>query len=258
MYPYPVLFGLNLYDISLAVAIITAMLLCDKLMAIKNFSIPLQKLVIVAILFCVLLGFGSAVLFQAFYNYLAKGEFTLSGMTFYGGFIGGAIVFLLVWFIGGKIFLKEENQGEEKRKLPAMFDIAACCMPLAHAIGRIGCFFAGCCHGAETNAWYGVQMHTLEGVKTVVPVQLFEAAFLFLLSAILLWCFIKKPNAFPLMPTYCGCYGIWRFTLEFFRGDYRGNSPIEFLSPSQFIALLLLIFSIAYFTLWLLKRKKLK
>ena len=137
-----------------------------------------------------------------------------------------------------------------------MLDIAACCMPLAHAIGRIGCFFAGCCHGAETDAWYGVQMNTLEGIKTVVPVQLFEASFLFLLSAILLWLFIKKPNRIPLMPSYCGCYGIWRFCIEFFRGDYRGNSPIEFLSPSQFIALLLLIISIIYFTVWRLKKKK--
>ena len=258
MYPYPILLGLNLYDISLIIAIIVAMLLCDKLMQKREFSIALQKLIIIAILLSVLLGFTSAILFQAFYNYLAKGEFTLSattGMTFYGGFIGGAVTFLLVWFIGGKFFLKKENSGEEKRKFFDMLNISACCIPLAHAIGRIGCFFAGCCHGAKTDAWFGVNMFTRNGWETVVPVQLFESAFLILLSAFLLWVFFKRKINIPLMPTYCFAYGIWRFLIEFARDDYRGNSPIPYFTPSQFIAVLLIIISIVYFLIWFFNKK---
>ncbi len=258
MHPYPILFGLNLYDIALIVAIVVAMLLCDKLMQKREFSIPLQKLVIIAILLSVLFGFGSAILFQAFYNFLAKGEFTLSsttGMTFYGGLIGGAITFLLVWFVGGKYFLKNKNLSEEKRKFFDMLDISACCIPLAHAIGRIGCFFAGCCHGAKTDEWFGVNMLTRNGWEKVVPVQLFESAFLILLSTFLLWVFLERKIKLPLMPTYCFTYGIWRFLIEFARDDYRGNSPLSFLTPSQFISVLLIIISIVYFSIWFFKRK---
>jgi phosphatidylglycerol:prolipoprotein diacylglycerol transferase len=73
--------------------------------------------------------------------------------------------------------LKGKNVGEEKHRFKDMLDIAACCVPLAHGIGRLGCFFAGCCHGAETDAWYGVEMLTESGWRRVVPIQLFEAVF---------------------------------------------------------------------------------
>ena len=259
MYPYPIIFGLNLYDVAVALAIIVAMLLCNKLMGKREFSIRLQKLVIIGVCLSVILGFCSAILFQAFYNYLANGTFTIStstGMTFYGGFVGGAIVFLIVWFAGGKLFLKDKNKDEEKKKIFDMLDIAACCVPPAHAIGRIGCFFAGCCHGAETNAWYGVEMLTRDGWKTVVPVQLFEALFLFLLTAILLFIFLKAQFHLPLMPIYAFFYGLWRFFIEFARDDYRGKSPLEFLTPSQFIASLLILISVAYFIIWIAQQKK--
>ena len=221
--------------------------------------VVLQKLVIVAILLSVVLGFSSAILFQAFYNYLAKGVFTLSattGMTFYGGFIGGAITFLLVWFIGGKFFLKKENSGEEKRKIFDMLDISACCIPLAHAIGRIGCFFAGCCHGAKTDAWFGVNMFTQNGWETVVPVQLFESAFLILLSAFLLWVFFKRKINLPLMPTYCFAYGIWRFFIEYARADHRGKTVLSFLSPSQLVAVMMIVAGITYFCVWYMQKRK--
>lgn len=259
MYPYPIFFGLTLYDILLAVAVVTAMLLCDKMIQKRNFSNALQKLVIVGILLCVVLGFGSAVLFQAFYNFMDTGTFELAdntGMTFFGGLIGGAGVFLLVWFLGGKLCLKGENTGEEKRKFKDMLDIAACCVPLAHAIGRLGCFFAGCCYGRITDAWYGVYIRfTQTSLIKVVPIPLFESIFLFVLSAVLLWLFFKKPSALPLMPVYCGAYGIWRFIIEYFRGDDRGATIVSFLSPSQLVSLILITISIVYFILWFRKRK---
>ncbi|MBR5823405.1 MAG: prolipoprotein diacylglyceryl transferase, partial [Paludibacteraceae bacterium] len=46
--------------------------------------------------------------------------------------------------------------------------IANCVAPgiaLAHAIGRIGCLFAGCCHGQATKAWYGIMMHGNDGYQ---------------------------------------------------------------------------------------------
>ena len=135
-----------------------------------------------------------------------------------------------------------------------MLDIAACCIPLAHAIGRLGCFFAGCCHGKETDAWFGVKMLTENGWRTVVPVQLFEAIFLFAVAGILLWLFFKREKALPLMPIYCGFYGIWRFFIEYARADDRGASFISFLSPSQLTALLLIVIAIIYICLFIKKK----
>ena len=44
-------------------------------------------------------------------------------------------------------------------------------------------------------------------------------------------------------------YGAWRFVIEYFRKDYRGSTVVDFLSPSQFIAILMIIGSVAlYFT----------
>lgn len=261
MYPYPVFLGINLYTIALCVAIVVALLLCDKLTQIREFSITLQKLVIVAILLAVVIGFGSAILFQAFYDFLKTGNFQLdsnTGITFFGGLLGGAGAFLLVWFVGGKLYLKNENFGEEKRKFFDMLDISACCIPLAHAIGRLGCFFAGCCHGRETETWYGIQMLTETGWKKVVPVQLFESIFLFALAGILIWLFFKKTQKTPLMPIYCGFYGIWRFFIEYARADDRGATIISFLTPSQLIALLLVAIAIIYYILWLYHKNKSK
>lgn len=257
MYPYPLFLNVNLYTVCLSVAIVLALFLCDHLTQKRGFSIALQKLVIVDILLSIVLGLGSAVLFQAFYDYLKTGVFQLAentGMTFLGGLIGGTFVYLLVWFLGGKLCLKGENQGEEKRKFNDMLDIAACCIPLAHGIGRLGCFFAGCCHGQETDAWFGVKMLTEGGWKTVVPVQLYEAIFLFLLAGVLLWLFYKNKPILPLMPIYCGIYGIWRFFIEYARADDRGSSFISFLSPSQLTSLFLILIAVSYLYIFFKKK----
>mgnify|MGYP003302879641 CR=1 FL=1 len=55
----------------------------------------------------------------------------LSGYVFYGGLIGG----IIAGMIYGKIF---------KINPIKLVDIYAPLIPLIHAFGRIGCFFAGC------------------------------------------------------------------------------------------------------------------
>ncbi|MBQ7375811.1 MAG: prolipoprotein diacylglyceryl transferase, partial [Clostridia bacterium] len=42
-------------------------------------------------------------------------------------------------------------------------------------------------------------------------------------------------------------YGVWRFVIEYFRSDDRGSTLVSFLSPSQFIAVLMIIGSVALF-----------
>lgn len=59
------------------------------------------------------------------------------GMAIYGGVIGG--------FLGLLICSKIH-----KYSLLVCCDIVAPCLILGQAIGRIGCYFAGCCYGVET------------------------------------------------------------------------------------------------------------
>ncbi len=257
MYPYTLFLGISLYEIMLMVAVVTSFVLCDVMIVKRGFSLKLQRIVIISLFVSVVFGFFFATLFQAFYNFLADGTFKLAfaGMTFYGGLLGGAGAFVSLWFILGKLFLKDDLKGEHISKFSDMLDISACCIPLAHAIGRIGCFFAGCCHGATSSAWCAVKMHTEFGYIKVIPVQLFESLFLFAVSAILIIAFYKRLN-FPLLPLYCGVYAIWRFCIEFARGDNRGASIIPALSPSQLTAILLFVFAVTYLTIFIIKQRK--
>ncbi len=58
------------------------------------------------------------------------------GLAIYGGVIGGAVALLLYSLIHKKNFF-------------AVADVVVPSLILGQAIGRIGCFFAGCCYGIE-------------------------------------------------------------------------------------------------------------
>ena len=135
-------------------------------------------------------GFGSAALFQGVYNYIENPEkgFSLTGgITFIGGLIGGVVSFL----IGYSLFRKKF-----KTRLVDVVSFFPCCILIAHAFGRVGCFFAGCCYGKPTDSWLGVKFPKLS--YKVYPTQLYEAIFLFILFAICMLLYWKKK--FKLVP----------------------------------------------------------
>ena len=59
--------------------------------------------------------------------------------TFYGGVFGGVIAFVLMY----KFFYLKSNENI----LGELLIVAPAAISLGHAIGRIGCFFNGCCYG---------------------------------------------------------------------------------------------------------------
>ena len=78
-----------------------------------------------------------------------------------------------------------------------------------------------------------------EGYAKYVPVQLFEAVLLLVLFAFL---FVRAyKNGKYGLSLYLIIYGVWRFFLEYIRGDFRGDTFISFLTPSQLTALLLIL-----------------
>lgn len=182
------------------------------------------------------LGFGAATLFQSFYNYLDSGVWKWGGMTFMGGLIGGVVTFLAGYFI-----FRKRLEG----RLVDIISLLPCCIVIAHAFGRIGCFFAGCCYGKPTDSFLGVQFPFLD--HKVHPTQLYEAAFLFILFAVMLFIYLKKGFKHNLS-LYLLSYGIFRFLIEFVRGDDRG-AFVGGISPSQFWALVMIVASVAVYFL---------
>ena len=172
-----------------------------------------------------------------------------NGFVFYGGFLGGA----LGYFIYSKAY---------KIKYFDLTDNAVQALPLGHAFGRIGCFCSGCCYGKETNSFLGViytnpaDPYCPTGVK-LLPTQLFESAFCFLLFITILVIKRKKPNIKGGLLTlfYVFSYATFRFIIEFFRGDEARRSFL-LLSTSQWISLLLIIAGLVYLILERLKNKK--
>lgn len=197
-------------------------------------------------------GFGifAAMLFQSFYNYLANPEagFHLGGMTFIGGLIGGVVSFLGVYFLYMYVvrprtkirFLNKPMTATLSDALP-FIPVGIC---IAHAFGRLGCFFAGCCYGMETDAWYGLPCSSVSDA-TVVPTQLFEMIFLLVLGGIMALLYFKRRFNYN-FSVYLIAYGIWRFLIEFVRDDARGELVGAAITPSQFWSILMVALGVGY------------
>ena len=245
MYPHPLFLGITLYDLCVAIGAIGALLLFRLLADKLRLSAKKTNLALSGGVLGIAFGLFTAVLVQAFYNYMAGEAFAISahtGSTFYGGLLGGIVAFLAVYLgVGARVL----PAGEAKKSVAQVSSMAACSIAAAHALGRVGCFFAGCCHGLATDAWYGVYMLTA-GAR-VLPTQLIEALFLIALCAFLCYRVLRgKTDGFFF---YLTSYGVFRFFLEYLRGDYRGASLVSFLTPSQLIALVAVGVGISYYLL---------
>ena len=154
------------------------------------------------------------------------------GFVFYGSFV--IIIPYIIWYL-------------KKHKIPVlpMLDIFAVTTTIVHAIGRLGCFAAGCCYGLPTNSGFGLIFPTTQNIK-VHPTQLYEV--IMLISIMLILIIVAKNKQFKgqIFLTYLILYAIGRGVLELFRGDDRGFIIDNILSHSQFIGLCLTIIS-AYF-----------
>ena len=245
MFPDFKFLGMSLYEICFCIGIITALVIFRIIAEKKSASAKIQNFILINACISIIAGYCSAVLFQAVYNYFDSGIFEVTkntGATFLGGLIGGVVVFLLVYYIFGYFYFKDK---EHIVFTPWLLSLAGAAISGAHAFGRLGCFFVGCCYGIEVKGFWGVFMNG----KEVLPVQLFESIFLFLLCGVLLFLQIKKADFKTGLPIYMITYGVWRFFIEYLRGDERGKFVVKFLSPSQFQSLILILSGIIIFIL---------
>ncbi len=188
----------------------------------------------------IVIGFGGAALWQSLYAYIAspeKGFKITGGITVIPGLVTGAAFFLIIYFA---IYRRlSEN------RLLDVLPIIPCCILVAHAFGRVGCFLGGCCYGRPTDSFLGV---TLPGdTYRTLPTNLFEAIFLFIMFGVCTYLLLRHKYRLTL-PLYTFSYGIFRFVIEFFRGDDRG-SFIPGITPSQFWCILIVLGSVPLYVL---------
>ncbi|MES2504588.1 MAG: prolipoprotein diacylglyceryl transferase family protein [Myxococcota bacterium] len=110
------------------------------------------------------------------------------GYVFYGGLVGALFVALAY---------------------PGYVNYTAKALALGLSIGRLGCFWTGCCYGLAE-----------------IPVQLMESGFM-------LWLFFKIDRLDDLLIRY----SLWRFGVEFLRADESRGIWALGLSTSQWISL---------------------
>ena len=231
------IFGIfHWYGIMIAVGILCCFLLLFYYGKKRKIDSKFIDFVFYNAIASIALGFFSAALFQATYNYIENPEagFDLGGgITFIGGLIGGVVTFLTLYAIFRKKF---------KGKLLDILSFAPCCITVAHGFGRIGCFFAGCCYGLPTDSALGIVFPNKAYLGAVHPTQLYEAVFLFLLCAAI-FLLVMKWNFKHGLSVYLISYGIFRFFIEYLRNDDRGGF-IPGISPSQFWSICMVVIGI--------------
>lgn len=158
--------------------------------------------------------------------------FQNSGIVYYGGLL----FFLAFAFIGSEI---------RKVDCAYFFSVMSFVIPLFHGFGRMGCFLAGCCYGCQSESVLAIPVR-VEGhvaISKRLPIQLYESAFEFLLFFIIWYLFRKFCKFRPLlMYVYLCIYSIWRFFVEFFRGDSIRGVYGDF-SFSQYISAIIVVWA---------------
>jgi phosphatidylglycerol---prolipoprotein diacylglyceryl transferase len=173
-----------------------------------------------------------------------------AGGVFYGGLLAALAV--SVWYI-------------RRNHMPWLrtADAFAPGLALGHAIGRLGCFAAGCCYGKPTTGWWGVVFTSpvasrVSGTPLNVPLyptQLLESVVELANFFVLAWLIRHKKFEGQVIGTYLFLYGIARYLMEFLRGDPdRGSVFGGAMSGTQLISIFLVILGGA---LWL-RRAELK
>ena len=155
-----------------------------------------------------------------------------TGFVFYGSLL--FVIPSVIWYF-------------RKYQLPVMpmLDIVAIAGVIIHGFGRMGCFFAGCCYGKETDGPIFIEFTNEAAIAPthvhLHPTQLYSVTLLVIIFVILIMFKRHKRFEGQLFFIYIMLYALGRGILEIFRGDIRRGFIIEdILSHSQFISLILI------------------
>lgn len=159
------------------------------------------------------------------------------GLTFYGSLIGGMLGVFVYCRRYGYDFLY-------------VCDLWAPATAVSHALGRIGCFGNGCCYGLPTDSGWGFVFPWTDPQK--LPrhaTQLYEAAGLLVMAAILEVLWRRGYRAGTLTVAYMLLYAPLRIWVETFRGD---TGTERFLFGTSLAQTTSMLIAAAALALWFL------
>ncbi len=221
MHPKLIEFGdffLPSYGVLVAIAFFAALQVTIRLGARRGLN---KEILTNLAIYCALAGLAGAKLFMILFDlrdYIdgSRPFFSLATLQAAGVFQGGLILAVVVAFW----YMKRES-------LPPLVtaDVFAPGIALGHAIGRLGCFSAGCCWGIACDRKWAVTFRNpdaeaLTGVPLGIPLhptQLYEFAAELLVFSVLYWRHGKPHREGEILGLYLVISSALRFWVEFYR-----------------------------------------
>lgn len=246
-------FFLPTYGVMVALAFLAGLWSTNKLAA--RAGLPIQKIQDLVI-YCAITGLAGAKLMMFIFDweYYSRNPaeiFSLSTLRAAGVYQGGFLVALIF-----AIYYMRRNG------LPILktMDCFAPGISLGHALGRLGCYAAGCCYGVLCERPWAVRFTNPEvkefsNVPLNVPLhptQIYELIGDLMIFGILFKLYDPNKRAGGIFGLYLILYSLLRFGVEFFR--HHDQLPMFESIPlahTQWISLITLLLGA-----WLLLRKE--
>ena len=243
------LFGMEipLYGTMIAIGMLLGVVCACFICKVKGYSVNIPINLALFALPCAIIG---ARLYYCALNgvdsFLEIFMIWKGGMAIYGGVIGG--------FVGILLCCKFYHYS-----LVQACDIAAPCLILGQAIGRIGCYFAGCCYGIEPASEALKQFPISVYINGAWHLStFFYESFLDLLGfGLLVFVTAKTDDRGAVTAGYFVIYGTIRAVLEQFR-DPAETLMLGSFRASQLLSVLLVIAGFAMIFVILIKKEKAK
>jgi phosphatidylglycerol:prolipoprotein diacylglycerol transferase len=165
------------------------------------------------------------------------------GLVFYGGLIlaVGVSIGYMKW---------------HRLSIWKLADLFSPSIAMGLVLGRIGCFYAGCCYGKKTSLPWGVVFTNMNSLARLYvplhPTQLYEAISSLAIFFFLIWKKRRKTFDGQIFWLFLLLYAVTRFFIEMLRDDPRGSLFSGLLSTSQGVGIFLAITSL--FMLFYLKK----
>lgn len=163
------------------------------------------------------------------YTYIFSKELGFSSL---GGVIGGLIMLYLY-----SLLVKKDYKYMLILFMPSI--------PLMYAIGKIGCFVAGCCYGIPYDGIGHIVYHSSEVAllnTNLFPIQIVETIIFLIIFIYIISRYYKKKFSIKLIMIEIIVCGIAKFLLDFLRYEHT----VKLITSNQIMCLLLVIFSSIY------------
>ncbi len=168
-----------------------------------------------------------SIVFGVMLTYYTSGRKTF-GLSSIGGLMGMYAGIILISMI------------EKKRdEFGILIQNCTLILPLMYSVSKVGCVFAGCCHGFEYDGIFSIEYIGKENIITVFPVQAAEV-FVFAIIFIIGICMYKMRKKYSVSVIFI-LSAFSKAMLDFLRESHQG----KIISINQILCIILIIIELA-------------